>query len=143
MENPQVLADSSQGLSVFMPILILMVLGVVIFWGAVLVAGLIRPSKPSKLKQTAYECGELPVGQAWSHFNIRFYVTGLIFIIFDVESALMFPAASVFKKLNSIGLGGLALIEILLFVMILVAGIAYCWSKGDLDWVKSLSSKEK
>ncbi len=98
---------------------------------------LIRPQNPNKLKETAYECGEEPVGSAWANFNVRFYVVALIFIIFDVESALMLPVAAVFKKFNEIGLGGTLLMSILTFVSVLVAGLVYCWKKGDLDWVKS------
>jgi NADH-quinone oxidoreductase subunit A len=81
--------------------------------------------------------GEEPVGTAWSMFNVRFYVVGLIFIIFDVESVLMFPVAAIFKEMNEMGEGGYALIVFLSFVSILIEGIAYCWKKGDLDWVKS------
>ncbi len=68
---------------------------------------------------------------------MRFYVVGLIFIIFDVESALMFPVAAAFRSMADIGRGGIVLVEVLIFLFVLVAGIAYCWSKGDLDWVKS------
>jgi NADH-quinone oxidoreductase subunit A len=73
---------------------------------------------------------------------MRFYVTGLIFIIFDVESALMFPVVAVFKQLNDIGLGGLVFIELFLFILILASGLAYCWRKGDLDWVKSYHTEK-
>jgi NADH-quinone oxidoreductase subunit A len=132
---------SSLNLDVYMPVFILMGIGAIAVAGALLVGKLIRPSKPTDLKLQEYECGETPVGTAWSSFNVRFYVVGLIFIIFDVESALMFPVVSVFKKLNEIGLGGPVLVEILLFLSILVAGIAYCWRKGDLDWVKTYQRK--
>lgn len=134
---------SSHDLNVFMPVVILMLIGVGIVLGAGLASKIIRPNKPTPLKETPYECGENPVGVAWSAYNVRFYVIGLIFIIFDVEAALIFPVAAVFKKLNSIGLGGLILIEILIFLIILVAGLAYCWAKGDLDWVKSFQPAAK
>lgn len=70
-------------------------------------------------------------------FNVRFYVVGLIFIIFDVESVLMFPVAAIFREVNEAGAGAYILLDFLGFISILVVGIAYCWSKGDLDWVKS------
>lgn len=124
-------------LNVFMPVVILMALGVALVVVAGLASKIIRPHRPSELKETPYECGEDPVGSAWSAFNVRFYVVGLIFIIFDVEAALIFPVASVFKKLNELGMGGLVLVEIFLFLTILAVGMAYCWAKGDLDWVKS------
>ena len=120
-----------------MPIVIFMAIAVVLFFGGHYASVLLAPKKPSELKSTPYECGEQPVGSAWSMFNVRFYVVGLIFIIFDVESVLMFPVASIFKELNEMGQGGYALIIFLSFISVLLEGIAYCWRKGDLDWVKS------
>jgi NADH-quinone oxidoreductase subunit A len=123
-----------------MPVVILIALAMLVAGGSLLLGRLIRPHNPNKLKLTAYECGEEPIGSAWANFNVRFYVIALIFIIFDVESALMFPVAAVFKKFNQIGLGGTLLVSIFSFVLILVAGLAYCWKKGDLDWIKSFNS---
>ncbi|MFY7993093.1 MAG: NADH-quinone oxidoreductase subunit A [Bacteriovoracaceae bacterium] len=120
-----------------MPIVIFMGLAIALFLGGHFASVLLAPKKPSVLKSTAYECGEEPVGNAWSMFNVRFYVVGLIFIIFDVESVLMFPVATIFRELNDMGQGGYALIVFLSFISVLIEGIAYCWSKGDLDWVKS------
>jgi NADH-quinone oxidoreductase subunit A len=120
-----------------MPIVILMGLAVLLFAGGHFMSVILAPKKPSHLKSTPYECGEQPVGSAWSAFNVRFYVVGLIFIIFDVESVLMFPIASIFRELNEAGEGLYALEVFLSFIAILVMGIAYCWKKGDLDWVKS------
>ena len=130
-------------LDVYWPILILMGFGVVLVVGALVVSKIISPQKPTELKMQAYECGEDPVGNAWALFNMRFYVIGLIFIIFDVESALMFPVISVFKKMNEIGRGGLVLVEIVIFLFVLIAGVAYCWRKGDLDWVRSFQTPDK
>lgn len=128
---------SSYSIDAFMPVFILIVLTIVIVGVTFFLSRLIAPSKKTEFKDTAYECGMEPEGSAWSMFNVRFYVVGLIFIIFDVESVLMFPVVSVFKKFNEMGRGGLVLIEILFFILILVSGIAYCWKKGDLDWVRS------
>ena len=82
-------------------------------------------------KYIPYECGEIPEGSAWIRFNIRFYVFALIFIIFDVEIVFLLPWAVVFKRL-----GSFAFIEGLIFIGILVVGLAYVWKKGDLEWVK-------
>ena len=128
---------STFNLDVYMPVVILIALALLVAGGSLFLGSLIRPQNPNKLKETAYECGEEPVGTAWANFNIRFYVIALIFIIFDVESALMFPVAAVFKKFNEIGMGGTLLMSILTFVSVLLAGLVYCWKKGDLDWVKS------
>lgn len=133
---------SSFNLDVYMPVVILIALAMLVAGGSLLVGGLIRPHNPNKLKESAYECGEEPIGSAWANFNVRFYVIALIFIIFDVESALMFPVAAVFKRFNEIGLGGTLLLSVLTFVLVLVAGIVYCWKKGDLDWVKSFNAPQ-
>ena len=128
---------SANNIDVYMPIIILMAFGTVTLFAALLVGRLVRTQVPSTLKEQAYECGEDPVGTAWANFNVRFYVVSLIFIIFDVEGALMFPVASVFRDFVEMGEGTVVLASFTLFVAILVAGVAYCWSKGDLDWVKS------
>jgi NADH-quinone oxidoreductase subunit A len=126
-----------------MPIVILMGIAVLMFLGGHFLSVALAPKKPSHLKETPYECGEQPVGSAWSAFNVRFYVVGLIFIIFDVESVLMFPVAAIFKEMNEMGHGGYALIIFLSFISVLIEGIAYCWKKGDLDWVRSFQVSAK
>ena len=78
-----------------------------------------------------YECGEVPEGNAWIRFNIRFYVCALIFIIFDVEIVFLLPWAVVFRTL-----GAFAFVEGLIFIAILAIGLAYVWKKGDLAWIK-------
>ena len=100
---------------------------------------LIRPSRFSEEKLTTYECGENPTGSAWVQFNIRFYVIALIFIIFDVEVAFILPCAVVFKDWVLHDRGMTAFLEIAIFVVILLAGLAYVWAKGDLNWVKAIS----
>jgi NADH-quinone oxidoreductase subunit A len=121
----------------YMPVLILMVFAVVMVVGAMFVGSFLRPNNPSKEKSTPYECGEAPIGEAWMAFNVRFYVVGLIFIIFDVESVLMFPVVAVYKKLVELGEGATAFAILLLFISVLLEGIVYCWKKGDLDWLRS------
>lgn len=93
---------------------------------------LLRPAgKDSPDKLIPYECGEYPRGSAWIQFNIRFYVFALIFIIFDVEIIFLLPWAVVFKNL-----GSFAFLEGLIFIAILVVGLAYVWRKGDMEWVR-------
>jgi NADH-quinone oxidoreductase subunit A len=93
-------------------------------------SSLIRPSTPSAQKQSTYECGEVPLGDSWIQFNLRFYVIALIFLIFEVEVIFMFPWAVVLKPI-----GAYALVEMMIFLGILLVGFAYVWRKGDLDWV--------
>ena len=106
-------------------------LGIVMVAIPLVISWLIAPSNKTKDKLDTYECGEEAEGSAWLQFNIRFYIIALIFLIFDVEVVFLFPWAVVFKEM-----GLLALIEMGIFLLILIAGLAYVWAKSDLDWVK-------
>lgn len=106
-------------------------LGIVMVAIPLVISWLIAPSNKTKDKLDTYECGEEAEGSAWLQFNIRFYIIALIFLIFDVEVVFLFPWAVVFKEM-----GLLALIEMGIFLLILIAGLAYVWVKSDLDWVK-------
>jgi NADH-quinone oxidoreductase subunit A len=99
---------------------------------------LVRPSNPEKPKLTTYECGEVVEGNSWINFNIRFYVVALVFVIFDVEVAFIYPVVTVFKEWVADGRGLFALAEIMIFIGILVCGLVYVWTKGDLDWMKDV-----
>jgi NADH-quinone oxidoreductase subunit A len=112
-------------------VLIFLIVGVVFVAGGMIVAWLLRPSRPYPSKLATYECGEVPVGDTRVRFNVRFYVVALIFLIFDVEVVFLFPWAVVYKNL-----GWFAFIEMLVFLGILFVGYAYVWRKGDLDWDK-------
>lgn len=120
-----------QTLSEFGNVFLFLLVGVVFVIGGFVTSRLVRPHRPNEEKLTSYECGEEAIGSAWIQFNIRFYVVALIFIIFDVEVLFLFPWTTVFKAL-----GPFALIEAVLFVVILFLGLIYAWAKGDLDWVR-------
>ena len=107
------------------------ILGIVMVAIPLVISWLVAPSNKTKDKLDTYECGEAAEGSAWLQFNIRFYIIALIFLIFDVEVVFLFPWAVVFKEM-----GLLALIEMGIFLLILIAGLAYVWVKSDLDWVK-------
>jgi len=116
----------------FACVLLFFVVGFLFLAVTMLLSRLIQAKgKPGVDKYIPYECGEVPEGSAWIRFNIRFYVVALIFIIFDVEIVFLLPWAVVFKQL-----GSFAFIEGLIFVGILLVGLAYVWRKGDLEWVK-------
>lgn len=110
-------------------------------FGALFAGRFFRPRAPSAVKGEAYECGEPAVGPAWITFNFRFALIALVFVIFDVEAALIFPVAAVFRSWTQRGMGVVALIEVLLFVAILLVGLAYVWAKGDLEWVKKIETR--
>ena len=120
-------------LSDFTGVLIFFVIGLIFLSITLLLSRLIQSKGILGAdKYIPYECGELPEGTAWVRFNIRFYVLALIFIIFDVEIVFLLPWAVVFKEL-----GAFAYVEGLIFIGILIVGLAYVWKKGDLEWVKT------
>jgi NADH-quinone oxidoreductase subunit A len=125
-------------LSDFANVLVFAVVGASFVGVNLLIGRLLRPSNPQTRKLDTYECGEPAVGSAWVNFNIRFYIVALIFIIFEVEIAFIFPVATVFRRWIEEGQGIFAFIEAFLFIGILFIGLVYVWRKGDLEWVKNV-----
>src|SRR5690606_7426222 len=89
----------------------------------------LRPHKPTAIKRATYESGNIPVGDGQIQFNIRYYLFALMFVIFDVETAFLYPWAVAYEKL-----GLFALIEMFIFVSLLVVGLIYAWKKKVLKW---------
>jgi len=104
-------------------------LGVVLVLVMLGVASVLRPTNPSATKQMTYECGVDPVGSGWSQTYVRYYVFGLLFLIFDVEAVFIFPWAIIVEQLGVFGL-----VEMLAFIAILVLGLVYAVRKGVLRW---------
>ena len=102
---------------------------------------LLRPSNPHLAKLSTYECGEPPSGPAWINFNIRFYLIALVFVIFDVELAFVYPVVAVFRDWVTRGQGPFALLEVAVFIGILAVGLVYVWVKGDLEWLKRVPAE--
>ena len=92
----------------------------------------LRPHLPTPEKNAPYECGEVPVGNSWVQFDLRFYIVALVFLVFDVEVALFYPWATVYQN-NKLP----ALLDMLVFFAILLVGYVYLWRFGYLDWVRS------
>jgi NADH-quinone oxidoreductase subunit A len=122
----------------FANVLLFSTTAILFVFGSLLAGHFLRPNAPTREKSMIYECGEKPIGQAWFNFNPRFYLIALVFVIFEVEIAFMFPVASVYKSFIEKGQGLLAFAEIAVFVVILAVGLAYVWAMGDLEWVKGL-----
>ncbi|HSJ51618.1 MAG TPA: NADH-quinone oxidoreductase subunit A [Actinomycetota bacterium] len=93
-------------------------------------ARLIAPSRPVPEKLLTYECGIDPVGEGWSQSQVRYYIYGFLFVIFDIEAVFLFPWARIFEDL-----GAQAVVEMAIFIGILGAGLLYAWRKGVLRWV--------
>jgi NADH-quinone oxidoreductase subunit A len=98
--------------------------------GGVVVNYLLMPFKKSKGKSATYECGIDPIGSAQIRYSMRFYVFALMYVIFAVEGAFLLPWAVVFKSMA----GLMPLYEALIFILILVLGLAFAWTKGELKW---------
>ena len=98
--------------------------------GILLGAGaLLRPSKPSAIKSEAFECGNPARGPAWGRFSVKFYLTAILFIVFDVEVVFLYPWAVMYRSLGLFGF-----FEMLMFVLVLALGFVYVWRKGALEW---------
>ncbi len=111
-------------------VLAVMVAGVGLVAVAFGTARLMAPHRPVPAKLTTYECGIDPVGDGWSQSQVRYYIYGFLFVIFDVESVFLFPWARVFESL-----GYQAVVSMALFILILSVGLLYAWRKGVLRWV--------
>ena len=119
-------------------IFIFLMLGVGFILVALLVGALIRPRRLRKERNATYECGESPIGKGWYNFNPRFYMLAILFLIFDVEIVITYPVVAVLKNWAGQGQGLLAFMEILIFVVIIVAGLIFLWIRGDLEWIKKI-----
>ncbi|MCW5852740.1 MAG: NADH-quinone oxidoreductase subunit A [Anaerolineae bacterium] len=97
-------------------------------------AWLLRPKRPGPIKKSTYECGLETVGDTWVQFKVQYYIYALIFVIFDIEIAFLLPWAVAHMGLSA-AQGILPLIEVVIFVGILVAGLMYAWRKGALEWI--------
>ena len=122
----------------FTSVVVMLLLGLGLCGLMLGLGALLRPSNPHPGKLATYECGEPPSGPAWINFNIRFYLIALVFVIFDVELAFIYPVAAVFRDWVTRGRGLFALGELAIFVGILAVGLVYVWAKGDLQWLKRL-----
>ncbi len=110
-------------------VLAVMVAGALLVAVAFGTARLVAPHHPGYSKMTTYECGIDPVGEGWSQSQVRYYVYGFLFVIFDVESVFLFPWARQFQAF-----GYSAVVEMAIFIGILAVGLLYAWRKGVLRW---------
>ena len=96
----------------------------------VVINRILGPSRPNPIKQQTYECGIETVGDTWVQFKVQYYIYALVFVVFDVEAIFLFPIAAAYGQL-----GLFAILEVVLFVVLLALGLAYAWSRGVLEWV--------
>jgi NADH-quinone oxidoreductase subunit A len=113
------------------PVLLQAVLAMVIAAALVTLSFVIGRRLKNKVKDMPYECGIAPTGDAQHRFSVRFYLVGMLFILFDIEAIFLYPWAVVFKQLKMFGF-----LEMLTFVILVLAGFFFIWKKGVLDWAQ-------
>ena len=133
---------------VLLSITLFLAVGVLFVFANLAVGAFARPKLPNPDKLAVYECGEPAIGSGWVQFDLRFYIVALVFLVFDVEVALLYPwavvygdaarlAAALGHGLTATAVRAAALVDMLFFFGVLLVGFAYLWRFGYLDWVRS------
>jgi NADH-quinone oxidoreductase subunit A len=120
---------STTMLNGYIPIFIFLIVAIGFAIVTLFISQLVSSKKYNKVKLEPYECGIEPITDARDRYSIRYYLIAMLFVIFDVETVFMFPWAVIMDQLALFGL-----IEMIVFLAILVAGYAYAWKKGALEW---------
>ena len=113
----------------WLSILLMIVLGAGFALVSILLSSVLGPRKPPPEKEAPYECGMPPVGDARERQSVKFYLVAMIFLLFDIEVAFLYPWAMALRELGWAGL-----VQVVLFMALLLAGYVYVWRKGALDW---------
>ncbi len=117
-------------LTEYLPVVFLLFLGLVVGAAMVSISWWLGPRTARRpLHDSPYECGIVPTGDARQRIDVKFYLVAMLFILFDVEIVFLFPWAVMFGRL-----GGLGILVMAEFLVILIAGYAYVWKKGALEW---------
>jgi NADH-quinone oxidoreductase subunit A len=116
-------------LTEYLPVLLFLLVSIIFSIGVLSLSFIVSPKKPSNEKLSPYECGFEPFDDARTKFDIRFYLVALLFIIFDLEVAFLFPWAISLKNICLFGYTSM-----MIFLIILTIGFIYEWKKGALEW---------
>jgi len=114
---------------IYFPVLVQIVIAMAVAAGLIAASAALGKRARSPQKDTPYESGMAPTGSARERFSVKFYMVGMIFILFDIEAVFLYPWAVVFRELKMFGF-----VEMLIFVALVLVGFFYCWKKGVLDW---------
>ncbi len=125
-------------LEVWFPVLLQALIALAIATGIVVASGLLGRKVRNRVKDSPYECGIAPTGDARHRFSVKFYLVGMLFILFDIEAVFLYPWAVVYRDLKMF-----AFFEMLVFVVLILAGFFYIWKKGVLDWGPSPRAAKK
>src|SRR5262245_2643006 len=113
----------------YIPVLAMLALSALVPGLFLAVSALFGPRRPSAVKGEPFECGNVSSGPAWGRFSVKFYLTAILFIVFDVEVVFLYPWALLFRRLGLFGF-----IEMMIFIVVLTLGLVYVWRKGALEW---------
>jgi len=128
--------QAAQSPSAWLPVVLLIIIGVGFAAGNLLLSIWIGPHRTGPVKETTYESGMTPIGDARRRFNVRFYIVAMIFLVFDVEIVFFYPWATLFphELATHAPLGLQLLIEAIIFVGLLLVAYFYAWGKGVFRW---------
>ncbi len=116
-------------LNSYLPILVIFLVSAFIGVAIIVLSALLSKQDPTPIKLMPYECGMDPIGSARRRISVRFFIMGMLFIVFDIELIFLFPWARIYDKLLMFGF-----VEMLVFVLVLLVGLVYVWKKGALEW---------
>jgi NADH-quinone oxidoreductase subunit A len=118
-----------ESVSEYLGIVIAFILAAALAGAFVLLASVLGPKKPSAVKLEPFECGEVPIALPAGRLSVKFYLTAILFMLFDVELVFLYPWAVAFRNLGTAGL-----VEVVIFMGVLMAGFFYAWDNGALKW---------
>ena len=113
----------------YWPVLLQAFIAMAVAAGMIGISYILGKKVRNRVKDTPYECGITPTGSARERFSVKFYLVGMLFILFDIEAIFLYPWAVVYRELKLF-----AFFEMLLFIALVLAGFFYIWKKGALDW---------
>jgi NADH-quinone oxidoreductase subunit A len=114
---------------IYFPVLVQVVIALILAGGLIGTSFLLGKKVKDKVKESPYECGIAPTGTARERFSVKFYLVGIVFILFDIEAIFLYPWAVVYRDLKMF-----AFVEMLLFIVLVLSGFFYIWKMGALDW---------
>ena len=114
---------------VYFPVLLQALIAMTIAGALILISFLLGKKVRNRVKDMPYECGIAPTGNARERFSVKFYLVGMLFIVFDIEAVFLYPWVVVYREFKMA-----AFVEMLIFILLVLAGFFYIWKKGALDW---------
>jgi len=122
----------------YFPVLLQALIAMALAAGLLTVSYLLGQRVRNRVKDIPYESGIVPTGDARQRFSVKFYLVGMLFILFDIEAIFLYPWVVVYRELKMFGF-----VEMLIFVILILSGFFYIWKKGALDWAEKALSGRK